>query len=156
MKKLLSNEEIELVNELAKQELIASHSYLHIANCMRNKGFFGAEKFFESESLDEREHYNTWAKFMNDMYEEVEVPALEAVTMEADTLLEAIEVALEMEEELLSKYEDACGNKVSPKLLIKLYDFIEIQTKAVGEYADLLARVNLTNESILIDQELGK
>lgn len=156
MKKLLSKEEISLINELAKQELIASHSYLHLANCMRNKGYFGTEKFFTSESLDEREHYNTWAKFMNDMYEEVEVPALEAVTIDADNLLDAIEVALEMEEELLSKYEDACSQGVSPKVLIKLYDFIEIQTKAVGEYADLLARVNLTNESILIDQELGK
>ena len=156
MKKLLKDTEIELINGLAKRELEASHMYLHIANCMRNKGFFGAEKFFESESLDEREHYNTWAKFMNDMYEEISVPALDAVDVDSDSLADAFEVALEAEESLLEAYEDACKKDVSTKVLIKLYDFVEFQTKAVGEYADLLARIELTNEPILIDQELGK
>jgi ferritin len=156
MKKLLKDTEIELINGLAKRELEASHMYLHLANCMRNKGFFGAEKFFTSESLDERKHYNKWAQFMNDMYEEISVPALDAVTVDSDSLVDALEVALEAEESLLEAYEDACKKDVSTKVLIKLYDFVEVQTKAVGEYADLLARIELTNEPIFIDQELGK
>lgn len=155
MKKLLSNEEVKMINELGKEELTASHTYLHLSNTMKTIGFFGAEKFFMNESNSEREHYNKLEQFMNDMNEQIEVPELDSVDIDVDDLMEAFEAAIEMEIDLLGKYEEAY-KKASPKLQALIHHFLEIQTESVGEYGDLIARLSRTSEPILIDQELGK
>jgi hypothetical protein len=69
--------------------------------------------------------------------------------------MEALEFAYEMEVDLLDKYEEAY-EKSSPKMKALIYDFLKLQTSSVGEYGDLIARLELTQEPILIDQELGK
>ena len=155
MKKLLTPKEIEMINALGKEELTASHVYLHLSNSMKTIAFFGAEKFFLAESLSEREHYNKLEAFMNDMNEQIEVPALDAVDVEIDDLMEAFQYAYDMEAGLLAKYEDA-WEKGAPKMKALINEFIDIQVQAVGEYGDLMARLSRTNEPILIDQELGK
>ena len=155
MKKLLTSQEVEMINKLGVEELTASHTYLHLSNTMKTIGFFGAEKFFMDESNSEREHFNKLEAFMNDMNEQIEVRALEAVKVEIDDLMEAFEHALDMEMSLLGKYEDAY-EKATPKSKALFLDFINIQVESVGEYGDLIARLSRTNEPILIDQELGK
>jgi len=155
MKKLLTPDEVEMINKLGVEELTASQTYLHLSNTMKTIGFFGAEKFFMAESNSEREHYNKLEAFMNDMNEQIEVRTLQAVNIEIDDLMEAFEHALEMEMNLLSQYEEAY-KKSSPKLQALIHHFLEIQTEAVGEYGDLIARLSRTTEPILIDQELGK
>lgn len=155
MKKLLTSQEVEMINKLGVEELTASQTYLHLSNTMKTIGFFGAEKFFMNESNSEREHYNKLEAFMNDMNEQIEVRTLQAVNIEIDDLMEAFEHALEMEMNLLGQYE-AAWDKSSPKLKPLLHHFIELQVESVGEYGDLIARLSRTNEPILIDQELGK
>ncbi len=155
MKKLLTPDEVEMINKLGVEELTASQTYLHLSNTMKTIGFFGAEKFFMAESNSEREHYNKLEAFMNDMNEQIEVRTLQAVNIEIDDLMEAFEHALEMEMNLLSQYEEAY-KKSSPKLQALIHHFLEIQVESVGEYGDLIARLSRTTEPILIDQELGK
>ena len=155
MKKLLTNQEIEMINSLGHEELKASQVYLHLANTMKTIGFFGAEKFFMNESNSEREHFNGLETFMNDMNEQIEFRALDAVEVDVDDLMEAFETALEMEMNLLDKYE-AAWDKCSPKIKPLIHHYIEIQVESVGEYGDLIARLSRTSEPILIDQELGK
>ena len=155
MKKLLTSQEVEMINKLGVEELTASQTYLHLSNTMKTIGFFGAEKFFMNESNSEREHYNKLEAFMNDMNEQIEVRTLQAVNIEIDDLMEAFEHALEMEMNLLGQYE-AAWDKSSAKLKPLLHHFIELQVESVGEYGDLIARLSRTNEPILIDQELGK
>jgi len=92
---------------------------------------------------------------MNDMGEAISVMAIDAQSFDVDSLMDALEYAYDMEADLLQKYESAYES-VSPKLKALIYDFLKIQTKSVGEYGDLIARLGLTNEPILIDQELGK
>ena len=138
MKALLTKEEVELINSLGHEELKASQTYLHLSNCMKTIAFFGAEKFF-----------------MNDMNEQIEVRALEAINVEVEELMEAFEVAIEMEMDLLAKYE-AAWDKCSPKMKPLIHHYMEIQVESVGEYGDLIARLSRTNEPIFIDQELGK
>lgn len=156
MKDLLNEKEEDLINSLAKLELIASHSYLYLSNCMKNTGFFGAAKFFLSESQSEIDHYNIWGEFLNALGIEIEMPSIDEIDLEPGDLLGAIKIALEMEEELLDKYEKSCEEKVSMKVKLKIYEFVNRQVEAVGEYNDLLARIQLTNEQLFIDQELGK
>ena len=103
MKKLLTPDEVEMINKLGVEELTASQTYLHLSNTMKTIGFFGAEKFFMAESNSEREHYNKLEAFMNDMNEQIEVRTLQAVNIEIDDLMEAFEHALEMEMNLLSQ-----------------------------------------------------
>jgi ferritin len=155
MKRLLTTEEVEMINKLGVEELTASHTYLHLSNTMKTIGFFGAEKFFMEESNSEKEHFNKLEAFMNDMNEQIEVRTIQAVNIEIDDLMEALEHALEMEMNLLGQYEDA-WDKSSPKLKPLLHHFIELQVESVGEYGDLIARLSRTSEPILIDQELGK
>jgi hypothetical protein len=69
--------------------------------------------------------------------------------------MEAFEAALEMETNLLDKYE-AAWDKCSPKIKPLIHHYIELQVESVGEYGDLIARLSRTSEPILIDQELGK
>jgi len=155
MKKLLTSQEVEMINKLGVEELTASQTYLHLSNTMKTIGFFGAEKFFMAESNSEREHFNKLEAFMNDMNEQIEVRTLQAVNIEIEDLMEAFEHALEMEMNLLGQYEEAY-KKSSPKLQALIHHFLELQVESVGEYGDLIARLSRTNEPILIDQELGK
>lgn len=155
MKKLLTQDEVNMINALGKEELTASHVYTHLSNSMKTIGFFGAEKFFLAESLSEREHYAKLEGFMNDMNEQIDVPALEAVDVDIQDLMDAFEYAYDMEASLLAKYEDA-WEKATPKLKALINEFIDIQVESVGEYGDLIARLSRTNEPIFIDQELGK
>ncbi len=155
MKKLLTPDEVEMINKLGVEELTASQTYLHLSNTMKTIGFFGAEKFFMNESNSERDHYNKLEVFMNDMNEQIEVRTLQAVNIEIDDLMEAFEHALEMEMNLLDQYEEAY-EEASPKLKAFFIEFINLQVESVGEYGDLIARLSRTTEPILIDQELGK
>lgn len=155
LQRLLTDEEIGLLNKLGHSELTASHTYLHLSICMKNKGFFGAEKFYMNESNDERTHYLKISDFMNDMGEELKVLGLEPVDTEAESLMDSFEMAYNMEADLLKAYEDAYA-VVSTKTKIFIQEMIDIQVKAVGEYGDLIARLSLTEEPILIDQELGE
>jgi ferritin len=107
------------------------------------------------ESNSEKEHFNKLEAFMNDMNEQIEVRTIQAVNIDIDDLMEALEHALEMEMNLLGQYE-AAWDKSSAKLKPLLHHFIEIQVESVGEYGDLIARLSRTSEPILIDQELGK
>lgn len=156
MEALLTNKEMDLINKFAQLELAASHSYMFLANCMRSKGFFGAEKFFLKESDSERGHYIKWAKFVSDLGMEVETPAIESVDDDVDDLKDAMMFALEMEVDLLKEYEASCEYNISHKVKIKIQEFIESQVKSVGEYADLISRLSITNEPLLVDQELAK
>lgn len=155
MKKLLTSQEVEMINKLGVEELTASQTYLHLSNTMKTIGFFGAEKFFMEESNSEREHFNKLEAFLNDMNEQIEVRALQAIKVEIDDLMEALEYALDIEMNLLGQYEEAY-EKSSAKMKPLLLEFINIQVTSVGEYGDLIARLSRTTEPILIDQELGK
>ena len=156
MEKLLSDIEQKELNKFGTLELTASQNYLHLSNRMKTLGYFGAEKFFLSESNSEREHYQKIEKFANDLNSELSVGALEAVTSSISDIKGALEHAFEMEKDLLLAYETAAvRSDLSLKVALLLQDFTTHQVGAVGEYLDLLARLALTDNMLLFDQELG-
>ena len=73
---------------------------------------------------------------------------------------DAIELGYETELELYENYKDwyeqASGDPVVQQFLLQ---FLELQRTSVGEYGDLLARIQLVDQDkagmLLIDQELG-
>lgn len=154
---LLTKKEQEILNKFGLAELTASHTYLHLANRAKTYSYFGAEKFFKSESSDEVTHYQGLSDFMNDMGCELSVEALPIVKTDCQDLMSMLEYAFNMEKDLMNAYEQAVeSDSVTTKTSVFLQDYLKIQIKAVGEYGDLIARLKLTDDDILVDQELGK
>lgn len=155
MEKLLTDAEQKELNKFGKLELTASQTYLHLANRMKSLGYFGAEKLFLDESNGEREHYLKIEKFCNDLGSELSVEALDAVQCDCTDIKASLEMAYEMERDLMIAYETAAvKTELSLRVRLLLQEFTTHQVGAVGEYGDLLTRLALTNNMLLFDQEL--
>ena len=154
MEKLLTENEIKYLNQFGKLELTASHAYQHLTNRMKSLGYFGAEKFFLGESLDERTHYAKVEEFMNNMNCELEVEALNPIKTDVASIGDALEYAYNMESELLAEYERVAGLDITIKTLLLLQDLINIQVGAVGEYGDLINRLKLTDNMLVFDADM--
>jgi ferritin len=156
MENLLSAIEQKELNKFGKLELTASQVYLHLSNRMKTLGYFGAEKFFLGESNSEREHYGKIEKFANDLGGELSVESLDAVQCDCTDIKAALEMAYVMEKELMNSYEESASKQdLTLKVRLLLQDFTTHQVEAVGEYGDLIARLKLTDNMLLFDQELG-
>ena len=150
-----------VLDEAVHAELYAANLYKHIANQLQRLGYFGAQKFFLKESASELEHYQLHADFQNDVGTVAKVPSIEAMTEPIKSFSDAIELGYETELELYENYKDwyeqASGDPVVQQFLLQ---FLELQRTSVGEYGDLLARIQLVDQDkagmLLIDQELGE
>lgn len=149
------------LDEAVHAELYAANLYKHIANQLQRLGYFGAQKFFLKESASELEHYQLHVNFQNDVGTVAKVPMIEAMNESIKTFSDAIELGYETELELYENYknwyEQASTDPVVQQFLLQ---FLELQRTSVGEYGDLLARIQLVDQDkagmLLIDQELGE
>ena len=159
-KMIISAECKKMLDEAIHSELYASNLYKHIANQLQRLGYFGASKFFLNESADELKHYQLHVEFLNDVGTVAKVPMIEAMNETIETFSDAIETGYETELELLNNYQgwyrDTAEDPIVQQFLLQ---FLEIQRRSVGEYGDLLARIQLVDQDkagmLLIDQELG-
>jgi ferritin len=159
-KMIISAECKKVLDEAIHSELYASNLYKHIANQLQRLGYFGASKFFLNESADELKHYQLNVEFQNDVGTVAKVPMIEAMNETIESFSDAIETGYETELELLNNYQgwyrDTAEDPIVQQFLLQ---FLEIQRTSVGEYGDLLARIQLVDQDkagmLLIDQELG-
>ena len=149
-----------MLDDAVHSELYAANLYKHIANQVQRLGYLGAMKFFLKESEAELDHYQRHAQFQNDVGTAAKIPMIEAMTDPIKTLSDAIELGYETELELYDNYKgwysQASNDPVVQQFLLQ---FLELQRTSVGEYGDLLARIQLVDQDkagmLLIDQELG-
>ena len=85
---------------------------------------------------------------------------IEAMTASVKSFSDAMELAYETELELYNNYKDWYSQSSSDPVVQQfLLQFLELQRTSVGEYGDLLARIQLVDGDkagmLLIDQELG-
>ena len=85
---------------------------------------------------------------------------IEAMNDTIETLSDAIETGYETELELYNNYKEWYSETSDDPVVQQfLLQFLEIQRTSVGEYGDLLARIDLVDQDkagmLLIDQELG-
>ena len=159
-KMIISAECKDVLDDAVHSELYASNLYKHIANEVQRLGYLGTAKFFLKESADELEHYQRHVEFQNDVGTVATVPAIEAMDDSIKTLSDAIETGYETEVQLYEdykrRYKECSSDPVVQQFLLQ---FLEIQRTSVGEYGDLLARIQLVDQDkagmLLIDQELG-
>ena len=160
-KSLLSPEVKACLDEAVHAELYAANLYKHIANQVQRLGHFGAQKFFLAESASELEHYQIHANYQNDSGTVASIPAIEAMDEPIGTLRDAIETAydteLQLEKDYVRWYSACTKDPVTAEFLLQ---FLRGQRKSVGEYGDLLARLDLAGDDraalLQIDNELGK
>lgn len=156
-KKMLSN-----LNDAIHSELFASNLYKHIANQLQRLGYFGAQKFFASESSDELGHYQKIVDYINDRGLVATVPQIEMQDEKVTSLRDALTIGFETEKALSEDYSEWFKQAFAEDVVTAQFflQFIEHQRKSVGEYGDLLARLDRAgaNEAaiLLIDQELGE
>jgi ferritin len=157
---IISTDLKDMLDDAVHSELYASNLYKHIANELQRIGYFGANKFFLNESADELKHYQLHVEFQNDVGTVANIPMIEAMTDSIKTLSDAVELGYETELELYNNYKKWYKQaEYDPVVQQFLLQFLEIQRLSVGEYGDLLARIQLVDQDkagmLLIDQELG-
>ena len=157
---LLSASDKKKLNQAVEHELYASNFYKYAASCCQKYGLFGAQKFFEKESADELTHYYKLRDFFNDRGDEAEMPQIDAVDFkEGIDLMGILDAAYELEKDLGDFYNEFYFATKDATVHARIQKFVKIQTKAIGEYGDLLARLSLVSECpgglLIFDQELG-
>jgi len=157
---LLKPEIKKLFEKAIERELYASNLYKHIANQLQRLGYFGSQKYFLKESSEELSHYQKLADYINDLGDVAPIPAISAINEKIGNLGDALEVAYGFELDLMKQYqrfydeaEDKYADCITATFLI---EFLQIQRKSVGEYGDLIAKLNLKGDVYEMDEYLGE
>lgn len=136
-------------------ELYQSNLWKHIANQLQRLGYFGSQKYFLAESAEELTHYQVFVDFINDMGDVADVPKIDAVEDDIESIATALQVAYDMELDVYNQYkkfyEEAEDEDVTVSIFMQ--QFVTIQLKAVGTYGDLISRYNKcgTNEAAILE-----
>ena len=136
-------------------ELYQSNLWKHIANQLQRLGYFGGQKYFLAESAEELTHYQVFVDFINDMGDVADVPKIDAVEDDIESIATALQVAYDMELDVYNQYkkfyEEAKDEDVTVSIFMQ--QFVTIQLKAVGTYGDLISRYNKcgTNEAAILE-----
>jgi ferritin len=155
VKNLLSPSMKKGLQKAIYAELYQSNLWKHIANQLQRLGFFGGQKYFLAESAEELTHYQIFVDFINDMGDVADVPKIDAIEDEIDSIATALQVAYDMELDVYNQYKKFYqeADEEDSAVGIFLQQFVTIQLKAVGTYGDLISRYNRcgTNEAAILE-----
>lgn len=161
-KPLLDTACVQKFEKACKYELLHAQTYRHLASQMQGVGYFGAQKFFLAEIPEEQSHFEKHIDFLSDMGVTISIPQIPAMTEKVKTLKGALEMAYSTELDLLEYYREMVKEEglEYAEILQHLMFFVKTQRQTVGEYGDLIARLDLVADDscgiLLIDQEMGK
>lgn len=159
-KPLISPDCIKKIETALKYEQGHFYLYKHIAICMQAVGYFGAQAYFEKESLEENEHAYKHINFLNDVGVLAKLPPLTPEKEVPKDLYKALELAFENESDLLDYYKEVYKEEVveNPEIAEHLNFFIRAQVEAVGFYGDMLALLDSEkdnpNACLVVDAKL--
>jgi ferritin len=143
-------------------ELHQSNLWKHIANQLQRLGYFGGQKYFLKESAEELTHYQIFVDFINDMGDVAELPKIDAIEDEIQSISDALQVAYDTELEIYNQYKKFYKEAEDEDCTVGIFlqQFVTIQLKAVGAYGDLISRYNRCgkNEAAILefDEYLGE
>ena len=159
---MLTKTMLKNLNDAIHSELFASNLYKHVANQLQRLGYFGAQKFFLSESSDELGHYQKIVDYINDRGLVATVPQIEMQEEKVTSLRDALAIGFDTEKTLSEDYSEWFKQAFAEDVVTAQFflQFIEHQRKSIGEYGDLISRLDRAgnNEAaiLMIDQELGE
>ena len=157
--KLINNQLTFGMEKRITGELEAQMMYRCMSNDMSYVGYFGASKLFLGEAKYEGKHYQ---KLVDICLQLGVLPVVKIDYFENEpvtTLEEAFRKAYTAEYKLYVDYGKFYAEcKDEPVLAQAILEFLEIQRKSVGEYADHLSRIELCNNDpaalLQFDKEL--
>ena len=155
VKKLLSPNMKKGLQKAIYAEMYQSNLWKHIANQLQRLGYFGGQKYFLAESAEELTHYQIFVDFINDMGDVADIPKIDAIEDDIDSIATALQIAYDMELDVYNQYkkfyEEAYEEDVAVGIFMQ--QFVTIQLKAVGAYGDLISRYNRcgTNEAAILE-----
>lgn len=155
VKKLLSPNMKKGLQKAIYAEMYQSNLWKHIANQLQRLGYFGGQKYFLAESAEELTHYQIFVDFINDMGDVADIPKIDAIEDDIDSIATALQIAYDMELDVYNQYkkfyEEADEEDVAVGIFMQ--QFVTIQLKAVGAYGDLISRYNRcgTNEAAILE-----
>lgn len=159
---MLTKKMLSILNDAIHSELFASNLYKHVANQLQRLGYFGAQKFFLGESSDELGHYQKIVDYINDRGLVASVPQIEMQDEKVTSLRDALTIGFETEKALGDDYNEWYKQAFAEDVVTAqfLLQYIEHQRKSIGEFSDLLARLDRagSNEAaiLMIDVEMGE
>ena len=155
VKNLLSPSMKKGLQKAIYAELYQSNLWKHIANNLQRLGYFGGQKYFLAESAEELTHYQIFVDFINDMGDVADVPKIDAIEDEIDSMAAALQVAYDMELDVYNQYKRFYEEADEEDCAVGIFmqQFVTIQLKAVGAYGDLISRYNRcgTNEAAILE-----
>jgi ferritin len=155
VKNLLSPSMKKGLQKAIYAELYQSNLWKHIANNLQRLGYFGGQKYFLAESAEELTHYQIFVDFINDMGDVADVPKIDAIEDEIDSIATALQVAYDMELDVYNQYKKLYEEADEEDCAVGIFmqQFVTIQLKAVGTYGDLISRYNRcgTNEAAILE-----
>ena len=155
VKNLLSPSMKKGLQKAIYAELYQSNLWKHIANNLQRLGFFGGQKYFLAESAEELTHYQVFVDFINDMGDVADVPKIDAIEDEIDSIATALQVAYDMELDVYNQYKKFYKEAEDEDCAVGIFmqQFVTIQLKAVGSSGVLISRYNRcgTNEAAILE-----
>ena len=155
VKNLLSPSMKKGLQKAIYAELYQSNLWKHIANQLQRWGYFGGQKYFLAESAEELTHYQIFVDFINDMGDVADVPKIDAIEDEIDSIATALQVAYDMVLDVYHQYKKFYKEAEDEDCAVGIFlqQFVTIQLKAVGSYGDLISRYNRcgTNEAAILE-----
>jgi ferritin len=137
----ISDEAMEIIAPLAEIELEQSTFYNQLAVVANKLGFLMAQKYFNQEAIEEKEHFMGWVDYIVGRGNSYTVPAIGTTKCNSKSLFELLEMALAKEVEVSKLYAEQ-GMKLFPADQLayqKLIDYLKIQNDAIAFYTDMCA-----------------
>lgn len=149
VKSRLSESMKEGLQDAVQVELYQSNLWKHLANQLQRLGFFGSQKYFLAESAEELTHYQMHVDFINDMGDVADMPKIDAINDEIESIGDALEIGYRTELDVLKQYKNFYKEAFEEDVEVAQYleQFIHIQSKAVGQYGDLLSKYKVAEET---------
>ncbi len=141
----LPDSTVKYLSERLRDEQNANRFYRYASNCLRNKGYLIAAKYYEKEAADEIEHAMGLEVYATDWNVELEFLPLPGVG-EIDDIIDIINSSYGIELKLFGSYKENVSQALNDSDFSTfnfLQKYIDIQTKSVSEYATILNKLEL-------------
>ena len=153
---LASKELITAINTQVGNEFGASLQYVSIASYFDTEALTGLARFFYRQADEEREHAMKFVQFVVDAGGQLEIPDVPAPKSTFATAIEAVQAALEWEQEVTRQIYGLVdiAKKDSNYIAIRFLDwFVNEQFEEVRTMSDLVQVVERAGEDGLLHVE---
>ncbi|SFG42896.1 ferritin [Oribacterium sp. WCC10] len=152
----------ELLVAQVNKEFYSAYLYLGISKYFQQNDLSGFASWYRAQAMEEQEHALKFYDYLLDNDQDVPLPAIEAVTAEYKTVLDAVKTADKHEHYItdeINKIYDAAVSAKDYRTQLFLNWFITEQEEEEKNSKDMISKVQLLGDKpknlYLLDKELA-